>query len=181
MTINGTSYTIASVQSPYQLTLTSSAGTQRGVSYSNSLWCRPVLNGDLHDPSSAYAYLNGNGVIYITFDMWEIKGLYLSSANGAGASPINWAALSAVTPYTLSNIYIHGWGHDPSSATVDNNESWYLIWLNSQGGAFGQGQELAFLDIDGSDSLDSTFYNGTTGTTQSCASGNAPNGVPVST
>ena len=100
-------------------------------------FARPVI--------CTYAYLNGNGVIYITFDMWEIKGLYLSSANGAGASPINWAALSCPSLPTLSPIFIFtpDGGMNPSSATVDNNESWYLIWLNSQGGAFGQGQELA--------------------------------------
>lgn len=189
ITINSVSYTIASVQDAYQLTLTTSAGTQRGVAYStgSTAWCRPTLNADkaaiAGNTSLDGNMLAGTGTIYLNFDEWEIRGCYMTTAQAGMGEELSiscarWESIVASAPYTISNIYIHDWAHVAFSSTVNNNEGWYLLWFGSDGGT-GNGQEVAYVDIDGSDSLDSTFYNHDTGMMQSCASGNVPGGAPV--
>jgi hypothetical protein len=175
ITINGVTYTIASVQNPYQLTLTTSAGVQRSVPYSNTLWGRPILNMDSTLFSSGSgSMVQANSQRYINFDMWEVKGMYWNDST-QGNSFLQFVAAQSNTPeyVVLSNLYIHGWSHAASTAST-NPQASYMIWQGSNGNV-AIGQEDAFIDIDGSDSLDSQFY-GSSGLVNCSSLGQYPEG-----
>jgi len=104
ITINGTSYTIASVTSPYQLTLTSSAGTQTAVAYSNSLFVRPILQGS---DSATNGISTGSGVSYVTFDSIEISGVVVTTNTSSTGSVLIGGATNG--NITLENMDIHNW------------------------------------------------------------------------
>lgn len=104
ITINGTNYTISSVLSPYALTLTTSAGTQASVPYSNSLFVRPVLNGS-YDVGSLISL--SSGVSYITIDSLELRGdLMIGAAGGYNSIVVNGATNGNLI---FENLDIHDW------------------------------------------------------------------------
>jgi hypothetical protein len=103
ITINGTPYTIASVQSPYALTLTASAGSQAGVSYSNSLFVRPIWNGD---NTLSGIFSTDSGVSYITVDSIEMTGMHISADDAEGNIYIGGATSGNIV---LNNLDVHNW------------------------------------------------------------------------
>jgi hypothetical protein len=156
--INGSVYVIASVQSPWQLTLTTSAGTQYAVSYSNNLWCRPVVNMD------GRLFSTGNGSMvtsdstsYIDFDMFEVRGMYWNDATQGNSFLQFIAAETNTNEYdVITNLYIHGWSHATFDA-ASSPENPVMIAQGSNGNV-AIGQEDGWNDIDGSDSLDTQYY-----------------------
>jgi hypothetical protein len=103
ITINGSNYTIASVQSGEQLTLTTSAGTQSAVSYSNSLFVRPIFSGNNGSgPSGYFVQMNGN---YITLDNIEFVGQEVPDNTCCS----HMAIAMTGTGNVVNNAYIHGW------------------------------------------------------------------------
>ena len=115
ITINNTNYTISSVQSPYQMTLTSSAGTQSGVSYSNTAFVRPIFNGGFAVDGIV---TTASGVSYVTLDSIEITGEVMTSSSGGSSSIFIGGSTSG--NITLSNLDVHNWSHGSVS---DNSGS----------------------------------------------------------
>jgi hypothetical protein len=103
MTINGASYTIATVQSPYSLTLTSSAGTQAGAAYSNALFVRPIWNGG---NTIAGIFNTNSGVSYITVDSIEMTGVHIAVDDAEGNIYIGGATNGNIV---LNNLDVHNW------------------------------------------------------------------------
>jgi hypothetical protein len=104
------------------------------------------------------AAFTANGLSYLTFDMWEIKGMYWTDAS-AGLSFIDFVAPQNNNPNydIITNLYFHGWSHArPDSGFTA--EAPYALWLGSTSGA--PGQEVGWNVWDGSDSLDAQYYNG---------------------
>ena len=112
ITINGANYTIASVQGPYSLTLTTSAGSQSGVSYSNSLFQRPIFNNGFANGNDAI-HLN-SGVSYITIDSIEITGVLMTDAGSGASINIGGATNGNIL---IENMDIHNWNRCTGSGT----------------------------------------------------------------
>jgi hypothetical protein len=117
ITINGVAYTIASVPNPYIIILTTSAGTQTGVAYSNSLFTRPIINGQ--GLNNLLISISG---AYVVLDSIEITGQILTSAGGASLN---------LTPnngnITAENLDVHNWNRCQGS----NNPTSYCTGSNN--------------------------------------------------
>jgi hypothetical protein len=159
VTINGTGYTIASVQGPYQLTLTTSAGTQSGVAYSNSLFKRPIFDGK----SLATGILNVSGS-YLTFDSLEFTGQIANTSS-------DYVAYVAATNgnILLENMDIHGWkrclGSGNPTATCtgavsDNSNVVNGVYAALYGGLSPSGMEVLNSNIGGDSVTDSGGLRG---------------------
>jgi hypothetical protein len=168
ITINGVSYTIASVINNRMLTLSTSAGNQSGKTYSNSLWCRPILNADgvsipINGAGSSNVMFQGNfGGAYRTVDNIEFRGLAATVAGGVVGYGIIMASDQTTGPNydQVLHCYFHGWSHDPWSGTFEDPET-IVVWINLGSATAAVGQEIGWNDVDGSDSLDSVYWNGT--------------------
>jgi hypothetical protein len=101
--INGSSYTIASVQSPYALTLTASAGSQAAAPYSNSLFVRPIWNGG---NTLSGIFSTNSGVSYITVDSIEMTGMHIKVDDAEGNIYIGGATNGNIV---LNNLDVHNW------------------------------------------------------------------------
>lgn len=134
ITINGASYTIASVPNPYIIILTASAGTQSGVAYSNSLFKRPVLNAN-EFVNSLVSISNS----FIVIDSMEMTGQIAKDNSGTGSLD--------VTPnggnVTAENLDVHNWNICTGSGTptayctaavTDNSGSGGGTYVNIFGG-----------------------------------------------
>jgi hypothetical protein len=100
ITINSVAYTIQSIPNPYIIILSSSAGTQTGVAYTNSLFVRPIIDGQWLKAS--LVYITGNN---ITFDSIELTG-QIAIDNSQNAS-LN--ITSAGGGILSQNLDIHNW------------------------------------------------------------------------
>lgn len=139
--LNGLSYTIASVQTPFSLTLTSSAGIQASVQYLNNLFKRPIfdvvgLKDSLIDVTASY----------ITIDGFDLTGQM--SAGQSGASLRITATRGHVR---LTNLDVHNWNrctgkNMPTRFCVipltDNSWSGGGIYVAMYKGLSGTGVEL---------------------------------------
>lgn len=165
ITINGGSYTIASVDSPYQLTLTASAGVHTTpVAYSNALWGKPKL--DMEGVSSpTYYWFSGDGSTNIYMDQWELKGAKMDVGHSnAGRFNLSSIIVGGVNGNKFTNFYIHGWTHYTFSASNPNDEGFTMMYMGSCGSADPAdcgNEELGWIVIDGSDSVDTSSWNGT--------------------
>lgn len=108
ITINGTGYTIASVPNPGYLYLTSSAGTQSAVAYSNSLFVRPVFNG-----GGATSNLMNVTQSYVTVDSIEFTGEQMGGVNDASLTFQTTAG-----NLLFENLDMHNWTH---GSVTDNS------------------------------------------------------------
>ncbi len=101
--ISGGSYKIASVQSPYSLTLTESAGVHTGVAYSAALFVRPIWNGGNQVPA---VFSTASGVSYITVDSIEMTGMHISTDDAEATIFISGATNGNIV---LDNLDVHNW------------------------------------------------------------------------
>lgn len=113
ITINGTGYAIASVQSPVLLTLTTSAGTQSNVAYSNSLFVRPIINegGSMIGTNDNAIVMTGLSSAWVTFDNFEDTGHFWSGNAGFGNNTTIAANGGGDDGITVEHWYFHGWTH----------------------------------------------------------------------
>jgi hypothetical protein len=140
--INGTSYTIASVPNPSIIILTASAGKQTGVSYSNSLFKRPIIDaqGSANEIINAFAS-------YVTFDSLEITGAMDQAVNENGSFNTG----SSGGNVTLENADIHNFRYCTGNGTPtayctgalsDNSGSSGGIEVSLYAGQSGAGMTL---------------------------------------
>lgn len=106
--INGIAYAIASIPNPYILNLTTSAGTQTGVAYNNTLFKRPVIDGQ----GMASKLLNA-AVSYVVFDSLELTGAMDQNDNQDGSFNTG----SSQGNVTLKNAYVHNFRHCTGNGT----------------------------------------------------------------
>ena len=168
ITINGTPYTIASTPaqgSTNQIILTTSAGTQTGVSFSYNYWTRPILNGDNPLSTSAVASctynqdsvhpfsVTGN---YVIADDMEVMGWCWSGTSNGPMTSLTG------TMNEQSNWFFHGWTTPTPSGS--NNDSYAMT--NCGAGLSGTPYCLrTLLVIDGSDSTGGTVFTDMGGST----------------
>ncbi|HXX18197.1 MAG TPA: hypothetical protein VEJ46_02240 [Candidatus Acidoferrum sp.] len=146
ITINGAGYTVASVQSSSALTLTASAGTQTGVSFSFNVWTRPIFSwGGWSNPSTPTCYYDSqlnynNGTpgfqptnffnlsyqTNIIVDNFEFTGMCSAGTYTPGVPPFaNYIAGTASNGYyTIENCYFHGvsWSIPGGNNFTNGNE-----------------------------------------------------------
>lgn len=148
ITINGVSYTISSVLTPYALRLTTSAGTQSAVAYSNSLFTRPIFDGEDLDNYliliSAKSYLNIQNL--------ELKR-EIQLANATGAT------VSITTPngnVVMEYLDVHDWSRCTanltptavcSGAVGDNQISGSGIYVGMGSGNTGTNIALKYSNV----------------------------------
>jgi len=130
ITINSFVYTIASVQSPKLLTLTSSAGTQSGVAYSNSLFKRPIFNsgGTAVSGSNIEFDMSTNAVNWITVDNIEWTGHYWNGVSAFNTNNTIDGDVGSSNGFVIENNWAHGWSHAPyagSNANTQDGWNWY--------------------------------------------------------
>lgn len=116
ITINSVSYTIASVQGVATLTLTGSAGTQTGVTYSFTGTTRPVFDAGgavITGSGTANNFVRYSGAgSYTTWDSIEMKGFTWNTVTTPSqTSYMCFGCASSVTNVTIENMYFHGWTH----------------------------------------------------------------------
>jgi len=154
ITINGTAYTVANVLNPSRLLLTSSAGAQSAVSYSqNTAYVAPqwdmqnaLIGGSMSN--NQVADLASHAVSFVTLDGFEIKGFFWNAPCGFGnCTVVN--AHNTGSNITLNHLYIHGWSHANcgSSCTGWDINNYILLGPNQPVGAnFSQGEYTNILE-----------------------------------
>ena len=117
ITINGNNYTIASVQSHDQLTLTTNAGTQSNVTYSHVGWVQPEFNDDNYEwgcgaagPNRAIFYIE-SGSAWVTIDNFNAHGIEASDDCPTAIVDDENSVLTNNIPQTnetVQNSWLHG-------------------------------------------------------------------------
>jgi hypothetical protein len=130
ITIGGASFTIASVQSPTLLTLTSSAGTQANVAYSNTLFVRPVFDSGKASVGTNNTEFNlaTNGISWVTIDNIEWKGHFWSGSYGF-AQNVTINGTGSANGLVVENNYFHGWTHAPYAGVTSYLQNSYTVLL----------------------------------------------------
>lgn len=143
ISIGGKTFTIETVRTPHTLVLTTTAGDNASVAYSNALFRRPVFDGQ-H---------NRNAIVRVTASHLEIDGLELRGqvsvpTGGGGATVLVTASQGNVR---LRNLDVHDWkrctgtGAPSASCTgplTDNSYSGGGIYVSMYAGLSPEGLSL---------------------------------------
>jgi hypothetical protein len=123
ITINGVSYTIASVANVGRLTLTSSAGTQSNAAYSTSgLFCRPVMQGgNAHNATSVSSCAHAStGFVTMDGSFVDLEGLEYDGLCGSGSGGYSYATMNyGIHDSKFKDMYFHGWSHVTFNCTCN--------------------------------------------------------------
>ena len=136
ITINGTIYSVASAcTNPQSITLSSSAGTQTGVSFSINYWTFPMMNAGGTYPGTKTSFSNaifeyGYAPHWI-LDSIEITGFYVSNTSGVLAGMVTCNNGSTCVDGEAKGFFIHGWNHAAAPATTEGIAGFYWNGQNN--------------------------------------------------